>query len=174
MRFNIEIDSQCFGSIILLKTDKNRSITSYDYQDLYEYQTVMIRSDDFALITVINDVGISERFFKNHLDKITAEISSIQALEVFANLSFINDKLAYRPNFFTITKNGSRPIISVECPEIIDLIEYDRNEFGLLFYRLIREYHENISDIDLEEIKKGNRTFLFDQNGLFNKNSLYR
>jgi hypothetical protein len=169
-KMGIRIDPQCVGSLFSLKTIDN----GYDYKDLYINHSVMIRSFDVTLFLVINDVGISKSLFRNHLDKISGPISSIQALEIFAHISFINDKLKERPLFFTVCSEWCDPIITVELPEEINLIDFEKEEFGGMFHDILGEYRELFQGSEIAELKEGRRTLLFNEEGEFNTRSIHK
>lgn len=163
-RVGIKIDPQCIGSLSALKTKDY----GYDYRDSYLHHSVMLRSSDVTLFLVINDIGISKQFFTNHLEKITGCISPIQALEIFTHLSFINDKIKIRPKFYTLTKDGFKPLISVDVPKKVELVDFENEEVGEMLHEILNKYHYLLGDLELQELKQGRRTLLFNEKGEFN------
>lgn len=152
---------------------------SFDYFDLYDARSVMIRLDDVFFVAVLNDSNAAYSKFvqAGYAGRITGALSPLQLREVFSHFAFINSKLKYRPVFSTQFDQNSKLTIVGQRPSSIEL-EYAAGDIAEIFYACVapivsRLTQPNAQDM-LLQIKAGRWTFLFDESGHFLENQVIR
>ena len=148
----------------------------FDYLDLHDSKTLLLRVSDVCFITVLNDSRCSLIPFSKYLQRLSGGMSPLQLREVAAHLAFINLHLKERPEFFTMVDlHREKHIMSAKCSIFVELDDYEQSEFGEILNFCCREFLNVCNDENLEqikeEVKQGKRTFLFDEDGNFNTNS---
>jgi hypothetical protein len=76
-------------------------VEPFDFADLTESQTVLLRLDDIAFLAVFNDSGGAIQGLMPKLKKITGPVHGLQLRELMADLAFVNLHLESRPTFHT-------------------------------------------------------------------------
>lgn len=172
----VEIHPDCYGSTIILPAKTGDHIEKYDYRDVYAANTILIRINDIAILSVLDDSCASSHFFSGHLDRITGQLSPIQLREVLSHLTLLNYKLKHRPKYYTRLSPTGRVSIYAELPESMELEDHTREELGEILFANVFQYVEaGISDEEgftSENIRKGGYHFLFNENGDFIENSM--
>ncbi|MDJ0575606.1 MAG: hypothetical protein QNJ65_10625 [Xenococcaceae cyanobacterium MO_234.B1] len=171
------IDSKVMGSFLAIPAKIGNNYQDFDYLDLHDSKTLLLRVSDVCFITVFNDSQNSLVAFKNFLERLSGEMSPLQLREVVAHLAFINLHLKERPEFFTMVNlYKQQQVMSAKCPIFVDLDGYESIDFGEILYFCCKEFLSACNDKDIEQIKEqvkqGKLTFLFDRYGNFNTNSL--
>ncbi len=170
LKTGANIDPMCFGTTIVLPAKEQDNIQSFDYRDVYNANTILLRIGDIAFLSVLDDSCASSYFFSNHLERINAPLSPLQLREVLSHLTLLNKKLKYRPLYFTATDPiENKVLISVRLPDVMGIDECTREELGEILFENIYEYIGKIELQDksfrAENIKKGAYSFLFDDKG---------
>jgi hypothetical protein len=164
---------EAIGSFLSLPVRTSDSNERFDFADLYESQTMLVRLDDLSMLSVFDDSGGAMSYFGQKLEKITGPVSTPQLREVMAHLAFLNMHLKNRPTFRTeFDMINERCWIIATRPEF-ELMELDRKTWGDLLHHAVQ--HElpriQVGDLSREEvlaaIKTGKASFLFDKNGEF-------
>ncbi|MBN9087035.1 MAG: hypothetical protein J0J01_09020 [Reyranella sp.] len=118
------VDSWNIGSLWALPAADAQE--KFDYFDIYETQTVLLRFDGVGFVAALNDCGKAGAYYTGHLSRITGPLSPIQLREVFAELSYLNDRLHPRPSFMSdIDAAKERLILRAEPPSDPQLIGLD-------------------------------------------------
>lgn len=169
-----KVDSNVYGSLILTAAKTDDHYESFDFSDLYGANSIMVRVKDFALVAVLDDARGAISVFKEEFEKIEGALSPIQLREIMAHLSYINLHLAERPVFYT---EFSYPLrIRAHVPTFAKLIEYDRQYFGEIMHKccsdMLQGFENDNIDRVIMNVKKGNYTFLWDESGNFDPNSM--
>lgn len=173
-----QLDYKVFGSFLVLPAKvQKKSYESFDYFDLYDSQTVLLRLNDIAFIAVLNDACGALNLFLNICQKIAGPLSPIQLREVVAHLAFINLHLEERPQFYSkFDPQQQLYIISANLPQRPALINYKQTDFGEILYYCCKEMISKLKNKDIDfiknKIKEGEYTFLFDENNFFLRNSM--
>jgi hypothetical protein len=171
-----KIDPKVIGSFLTIPAKLDSSYQDFDYLDLHDSKTLLLRVSDICFITILNDSCCSLTPFKNYSERFYGEMSPLQLREVAAHLAFINLHLRKKPEFFTIVYlQRGQHLMSAKRPHFVDLEDYEPSEFGDILnfcceYLLSACNDENIEQIK-EQVKQGQLTFLFDEEGNFNNNS---
>ena len=171
-----KIDPGVMGSFLAISAKMDSAYQDFDYLDLHDSKTLLLRVSDVCFITVLNDSHCSLIPFSNYLQHLSGGMSPLQLREVAAHLAFINLNLKERPEFFTMVDLcKERHLMSAKYTDFVELNDYEPNKFGEILNFCCKEFlnicnDENIEQIK-QEVKQGNRTFLFDEDGEFNTNS---
>jgi hypothetical protein len=163
------------GSFFIIKVREDVSGQAFDYGDLYQAQSAMLRLGDVAFIVCFNDGGNAGLFLKQKLERITGAISDIQLRELATELAFLNEHLKDHPNFeshFDLQLERHEMKGTFVQPELKQLDYAVRGKFMHYVFRgmfgKLKSY--KWSDAELEAMVVGGRaTFLFDDHGAFIK-----
>jgi hypothetical protein len=172
-----EIDPSALGSFVAIKLQPPEPGEAFDFGDLYEAQSIMLRLGDFAFLASFNDGGGSALFLKQKLERITGPISSVQLRELAAELAFLNVHLKAHPALhsgFDLEGERHRIVGDFVWPELVTLNYEIRGKLMHYLFRSnlgkMRSY--KFSNAEIEASMLGGRlTFLFDENGEFYKDS---
>jgi hypothetical protein len=94
-----QIEPAVVGSVRIFKVEDPTSDGGFDYADMTEEQTVVLRLGDFGVAAVLNDSGAAAIAIDHHLAKIDRSITMVQLREVAARLGVANSDLVNRPEF---------------------------------------------------------------------------
>jgi len=171
------ISRECLGSLLVLPAKLSENYHDFDYRDIYEANTILLRMGDIAFLAVLDDSCAASNFFQNHFEKIDGPLSPIQLRETLSHLTLLNFKLKYRPQYGTkIDTNENKVTIVAELPEKLELDDFTSSEFGEILYSNTYEMIEKINDErlnkNIENLKAGYFRFLFDENGKFMNNCM--
>jgi hypothetical protein len=158
---NAVIETPVLGSCLVLGASTEGE--TFDYSDLYEYQTVLFRLDDLAIISVINDTCQVLGMIGPTLERIDPPLNPIQVREMFARVAYGNALLQPRPRFYT--RFLDPPELAVLTPERREQCEVDHERLGALIDFCCGEMLERSNTPDKakirEGVRKGERTFLW-------------
>jgi len=180
---NANIEAIALGSFVLLPARVEDFFVQFDYADMYYSQSVLLRLDDICFVTVLDDYCAAFSVYKRQLEKIKESLSPLQLQEIFVHLSYINLLLENRPTFSSRIdcEKGCYSILG-EHPDEWKLGEHKFEVFGEMLYKhtqrtlnqLKNEDKLKIDNIDLiqEKIKKGEWSFLFNNDGEFMGDSM--
>lgn len=177
LKTGAEFDDHCYGSMIILPASVSSNYSQFDFCDTYASNTIMLRIGDVAIVSVLDDSCASSYFLQPYIKNITGHCSPLQLREVLAHLTLINNKLKYRPRFFTRFNRFKQSIsIYTELPETMELDDYTNDEFGEILHSKISDFFGKIicpnGNFTEENVKSGNYKFLFDLDGNFIPNSM--
>jgi hypothetical protein len=122
------IHSSALGSFVTIRVQPDSSGISFDYGDLFQFQTMMIRLDDFAFLAVFNDGGCAQLFLKQKLERVTGPVSDIQLRELNAELAFLNAHLKNHPvleSSFDLNQEDHVITSTRVAPELVDDLNYN-------------------------------------------------
>ncbi len=171
-----QISSKVIGSVLILRAIENTYFESFDFADNKAAQTIMLRLNEFCIIAVLNDSCGSLNLFWEDFQKIDGALTPLQLREVFAHITYLNLHLKERPIYsskfrYLPTIKSIEYKIDAKLPEKVELSsEADRIiTFGEILYANLKDIIENEHTPTelVEQVKKGEYTFLFDQNGKF-------
>ena len=173
------IADDVFGTLAVLPAKVDDHLFEFDYRDVYEANTVLLRVGDVAFVAVLDDSCACAHFFSDHFNRITGPLSPLQLREVLSHLTLLNAKLKYRPKYTTKLDraDGSMQIVA-KLPESMELEDHTPEEIGEILYANVAEYVERMQTPDEnfteENVRRGMYHFLFDENGKFITNSMDR
>jgi hypothetical protein len=167
------VEPEAIGSFLVIPVKSKAPADPFDFADLYLAQTMILRLDDIGLAVVFNDSCGAMSYFRRKVHKITGPVSELQLREIMVELAFLNLHLRERPQFhseFDLVNETCRIIAA--RPEL-GLVALDRRVRGALLYNAFRDVLPDVPLIGRteqekwEELKAGNLTFLFDDDGKF-------
>lgn len=172
------LEKEVFGSLgaFAAKTEGWRE--EFDYGDIVDAQTMLLRLGNVVLITTFNDACGAINGAMPRLEKIEGPLSEIQAREVMVDFAFMNLSLKERPRFYTECDMRNETIAEKAwMPEYFELGELD---FALRGRMLRDSFGDGVKQIRVagktpQEIEQaidgGHFTVLFDDTGAFIKQS---
>ena len=167
------VDREAIGSFLSVPVRTPETDDRFDFADLYMAQTMLLRLDDVAMVSVFNDSGAALRYFWQTLEKITGPLSSLRLRELMVHLAYLNLHLKRRPVFHTECDIINETCHIVATVPELDLQKLDRKTRGALLYEAVRDVLPKInfpgrtSEEVVVAIKSGTLTFLFDDEGNF-------
>ena len=145
----------------------------FDYADLYLAQTMMLRLDDFAFVTVLADAGCALRHFNSKLQRLNGPLNFIQLREVMAEITAIRLHMKTPPTFRShMDLELGHHLIYADAPDK-ELQEWDPEVRGRLLYNSLQSmdpvpvFVRYTEQEAMELIRAGKMTFLFDDAGNF-------
>lgn len=173
------LDKEVFGSLGAFAAKSQGSLDEFDYGDLFEAQTMLLRLGDVVLITTFNDACGAINGAMPRLERIGGPLSEIQAREVMVDFAFMNLSLKERPRFHTECdlKNETLAERAV-MPAQFELGELDFALRGALLRHALGDRIETMRAVgkSKDEIEKaiddGRFTVLFDDDGKFIEKSM--
>jgi hypothetical protein len=162
------------GSFLALPVKCNTTADNFDYADLYEAQTMLLRLGEVGLVVVFNDSQSALKYCWQWLQKITGPVSELQFREVMTELAYLNQHLKGRSIFTTdcdLEKGECTNVASGGPPQ--DLLPLDLKVRGRLLHKMMHKLLSRIqvpgctSDQIAESIKAGRFTVLFNEKGEF-------
>jgi hypothetical protein len=171
----VPLDRKIMGSFFLLPCKIGEQIEPFDFADLFFTKTVLFRFREIVLFCVLDDACAAYSLMKDDLLKrIGGPLSPVQARELMAHMAYAASLVSTPPSFFTEIRNGF-PAISVQIPEYLKTKKGSSKRFGAIMHRLCAEnlkgFQIDNKDYILKNLKRGKWTFLFDENGEFQKDS---
>jgi hypothetical protein len=127
-------DVTALGSFVLLPSKDDDLIGPFDYADLTEAQTMLLRLGNVAFLAVLNDSCAAWNVIQTDLRRIIALPSGVQVRELMVHLAWINLRLEERPRFSSRFSTKDRHFtISAELPEKVKLRVAGMEEFERSF-----------------------------------------
>lgn len=167
------VDIEAIGSFLGIPVKAQVSQDRFDFGDLYLAQTMLLRLDDTAMLTVFNDSGGAMNYLRQKLEKITGPVSELQLREIMVELAYLNLHLKERPMFHTECDFVNEKCRIIGERPTLALTHMDRRVRGKLLHHALRHVlpYIMIAGLTQEEvlqaIEAGNFTFLFNDDGEF-------
>lgn len=172
---NAKTDDSVSGTLFVFPAKQLESVESFDYADLYESRSIMIRLNDTCLLAVLNDSGLAGYHFMKTLPGPIGMLSAVQLREVFARISHLNNIIIDRPQFFSANVDGAYSIVA-KVPKVLTLKKGAQAEYGELLHGLTISLLDSLVDECrnqiIEKVRQGQWTFLFFDNGEFDTESM--
>ena len=174
------IEKEVFGSLgaFVAKSEGWREL--FDYGDLLQGQTMLLRLNDVVLVTTFNDACGAMQGAMPRLERIDGPLSEIQAREVMVDFAFMNLSLKERPTFHTECDVVNQILTEkVVIPAQFKLGALDYSLRGKLMHSAFGDSLGRIQVVGKtnEEVQQmiddGRFTVLFDDDGKFIKNSFF-
>jgi hypothetical protein len=172
------LEKEVFGSLGGFAAKSENGGDRFDYGDVFDAQTMMIRLDDVALVTTFNDACGAIQGAMPRLNRIEGPLSEIQAREVMVDFAFMNLSIKERPKFYTECNMFKETVTEkARMPEKFELDELDYTLRGKLLRLAFGERLGQMQAVGKSpgEIEKavdgGHFSVLFDDNRKFIKNS---
>lgn len=167
------VEREAVGSFLATSIKAQASPDRFDFSDLSVAQTMLLRLDDVAMLTVFNDSGGAMNYFWQKLQKITGPVSELQLREIMVDLAYLNLHLKDRPTFRTECDHINEQCRIVAQRPQLALGDLDQKMRGAMLYHAVRHAlpHMKVRDRTevevLEAIKAGSFSFLFNDKGEF-------
>jgi hypothetical protein len=172
------LEKEVFGSMGVFAAKSQNGGDKFDYGDLFDAQTMMVRLDNVAIVTTFNDACGAIQGVMPRLNRIEGPLSEIQAREVMVDFALVNLSIKERPKFYTECDMLKETVTEkASLPKKFELNELDYSLRGKLLRHalgetLVRMQAVGKSPEEIEQaIDGGYFTALFDDNGKFIKNS---
>jgi hypothetical protein len=172
------LEKEVFGSIGVFAAKTEGWREQFDYGDLVEAQTMLLRLGDVVIITTFDDAGGALQGAMPRLERIEGPLSEVQAREVMVDFAFVNLSLNKRPRFYTECDIKHETLTEkAKMPPHFELGELDYKLRGRLLRRSLGDGLKQIrcagkTQQEIEQaIDDGLFTFLFDDIGKFIKQS---
>ncbi len=164
------VNAKVLGSVFILPTIKHSGFDNFDFIDNKLGKSIMLRMDEFSIVCILDDSCIANNFFSDYMNKIKGPLTPFQLIEVFCHYTYINLHLKNRPIYFSEFKAG-KYYIKAKIPKKLELVdkELELVSLGDLLYYYCKDRIGKIKNKRsiLNDIKKGNRAYLFDEKGEF-------
>jgi hypothetical protein len=171
-----ELAPLVLGTLLTLPAQELENVETFDYGDLSDHYTLQIRLGDVAFVCALDDAAASLLFFENHLQRISGPLSPLQLREITAHIALLNAHLKDRPCFRSLIDDDGKYIITADLPAKPVLTQYEITERGELMEHLCGPILQKLAGEDLPELlaslRSGQLTFLFNDDGSFNRNSM--
>ena len=173
---NITIEKSVYGSIFIYPCSDFIDGEKYDYIDLYETGTVLLRLGDFFIICVIGDSKLVTKLIENRTKRITGKLNFLQIRELYSRISYEFLRIIDRPKYSTVVKFKDNYIgIQTSIHTKIKIEPHNEELFGSIMYKLVKDYMykpnhpilKNKMQEQTQAVKNGQWTYLFDSNGRF-------
>lgn len=169
------LEREVSGSFLTLHADTQPQYEHFDYRDVHDARTILLRSGETAFVAVLNDSCASSNLFRNLFDRLGSHMSPLQLREVLAHLSYLNQHLAERPTFHSEFTDGEYRL-RARLPAELRLEDTSESGFGRVLYACCEDILNQCENPDVDQticlVKQGKYTFLFDSNGEFLANSM--
>lgn len=168
---------KAIGSMLLVPAKKIDLYPSFDFIDIYEGQTIFIRMDEIAIICVLNDSCSIINSLSDLISKFSGPLDALQLRELAVKFAYMNMKLQNRPDFFSQLDGDKNQItIDAKTSGFYKIGDTNLQEYGRLFYHFSKDILKDMGNPDLpiqiSNIKKGLLTYLLDDKGNFQKESI--
>lgn len=168
------IAKEALGSLLIMSAKRRPSVETFDFADLSEAQTLLLRLDDVAFLAVFNDSCGAMQGLMPKLDRISGAVHELQLRELMAELALVNLHLEHRPTFHTrVDGRTGEHSIEANRPPQFALKPMDKTLRGRLLYQAVRHVIGKLqvpgfTDEQISaRIVSGDWTFLFDNEGQF-------
>ena len=176
---NCHIEEEAVGSFLCMPVRRESSPDDFDFIDLSQPQTMMLRLGDIGLLAVFNDSGGALSSYESRLSKITGAVSEVQLREIMVELACRNQHIKVRPEFCSkFDMENERYRIVAKRPKQLELMELDRSIRGELLHHTFEyalpslQVTGRTKEEILEAMESGKFSFLFNDDGEFIERSL--
>lgn len=170
-----KLDPEVYGSMYVNKMISETEGEKFDYIDNPWSKGVLLQLGDFCVTSILDDSTAAISIYYEQISDIKGNLNAYQFYEVFSHFNFIRLHLKERPQFYSSINGKTGYEIKAKRPEKLELV--DEKERNGTYGDFLRIYVERtLGDVEnrdevLEQIEKGERTFLWDEKGNFNQYS---
>jgi len=162
-----EVRPDNFGGTLVLPVKPTFSADRFDFADNFIGQTMLLRLDDVALLTVFDDCGGVIGLMERQLQRITGPVSELQLRELFVEMTWLNMHLKDRPALnIEIDPVIETCRLTSDLPPKLELIELDYGLRGRLYEHCLGDLFSRDEET-MAAIKAGKFTMLFDRDAKF-------
>lgn len=170
------LDQHVIGTTFVLPARREKAAEPFDFADLYAAQTLLLRMDDVAMLTVFNDSCAATPFLLDRLEKAKGPFSALQLREIMVDAAACNLHLRNRPryrSFYDLRRRSATLVTELEgTPDFLLANKSVRgalmeHAFGGSFAKgMIFIGWERTEDF-WKQLREGKITFLYDNDGNF-------
>lgn len=159
------VEEGVYGTILIFKRNED-NLEKFNFFTSPISRSICLEVGDLAIIAILDDSSMCSYFFYEYLKKIgNNKISTIQMIEIFSHLSFLNLNLINRPKYYSTVENGHYEIkMYLEK----DNIRIRKNRYlsigvGDFMSEYIKSQQIPLGEKILDQIKKEKLNFLIDE-----------
>lgn len=130
---------EVIGSLQVFEIASSTVGGDYDYLDLTDAQTILVRVGKIGIVATLNDSTAAESAWSDRLDLITGPINDLQLREVAAMFALANRDLIGRPSFMTYVAHRKWATIAAQRPPL-RLKDFDPEAFGATLLFAVRNH----------------------------------
>lgn len=172
------VEPEAIGSMLFLVIDDDLAQDRFDWIDLTFDQTVALQVGEVGIIAVLNDSGAAKHAWGDAIAAIDGSLTSTQMRELAARMATANLDLENRPVFGTTVGVGPDQAVTIwgrheDAPRFAAL---DPNTYGDKLAYVLRDRLDHLridnvvgADAVRERLKAGDATFLFREDGTFQR-----
>jgi hypothetical protein len=165
------LQDMVYGSILVLPASDAESGEQFDFANMLDGASIMLRFGGVMVLAVLNDSRIVLNSMIDILDEITGLLTMLQGRELMAKICHWNLSFEPRPEYVSNIdlSTGDYAIESV-LPEGVTLFEQPRIElYGKILHFFVREILERTgTDPEIiQYVREGRYSFLFKEDGGF-------
>jgi hypothetical protein len=168
------VPREALGAVLVIPVKRVFSAHRFDFADNFIGQTMLLRLDDVAVLTVFDDCGAVLALMGDKLKSLTGPVSEFQLRELFVEMTWLNMHLKNRPALgFEIDLEQEIYRFTCELPSKLELIELDYELRGRLYHYNLGDNFPMIRGAGMTDeetmaaVKAGKFTLLFDRDGKF-------
>lgn len=177
----VDIEKAVYGSMFIYPCAEFDDCEQFDYIDLYGTGTVLIRLGGFFIICVMDDSALVRKLIKSRTDKITGKLNFLQVRELYSRVTYENLRIIDKPKYSTGVRFKDKYIkIRAKVKRKIRVAPHNEALLGRIMYKLVKNYIYNptepelkaLMDVQIQAVKNGQWTYLFDSKGKFLNDSV--
>lgn len=167
---NSEVEDHVYGSTFIFPITEEYEEENFDLRDYSVGRVIMIKNNDYVIISVLDDSKFSISPFFSYLKKIGRnKLNWWQVVDVFSHLAFINSNFKNPPVYKSKMSYEGRHLITAELPKTIHFVE--EKDFKVTKGKLLRYYIESrypdFPKEDLKNIELEKAQYILDEKGDF-------
>jgi len=172
---NTKCEPITFGTFFTFPFSDFSAVDKFDYADLLLGRCAMLRYKDTCFFAVFDDGRLCNGFLANRLSKIDGPINRLQAIEILIELAFVQVHLSDSPEFSTTYNIGTQESsVGGKYPDD-EVVMRDLNfDLRASFMEFLLTDCMGQFNINTDQIATGRLSFLFDDDGNFRKEGIYR
>ncbi len=171
-----QVDAAAHGSMLFLAAKVRPEFEMFDFRDVYHARSILVRFDDFAIISVLDDGCGALSIFQKPFEKVAGAMSPIQLRETLGHLSYLNLHIRERAKFWTEYDPTDGLRIVGRTPAQVELDSAEVTSLGETVYACCEDLLAQFKNPNIEQIRQqvrdGRWTFLWDAEGNFDQKSM--
>jgi len=156
------LSPRVLGSMLFFPMEETPDWPAFDYKDIYEAKTMLLRVGTVAIIAVLDDSCAAYNFFTQAHRSFKVPITPLGARELLCHFAFLNTHLEDRPEFTSrfSPKDGTYTI-DAELPAPMKVKDFTPSDFGTLLYALCEDlFPADLDETTRNHIRAGRWSFL--------------
>jgi len=169
------LSETALGTVLVLPAQQAPYFQDFDYGDLYDYQTVFVRTGSVCIIAVLNDSCGALNLARDWFERLRGNLTPIQMREIMAQIAYCNACLAQRPTFSTTTTPDGKTEIVADVPKRPTVSEPGNAVRGSLLEYCLDHLLKGMPNEKWvrARVREARYSFVFNQDGSFNESSMH-